>query len=108
MRRRGIQPVPIVFTFSVCGSLKTLEFPAWLGVDVPRWIQNDLRHADDTLAASFEHSLGAARELIRYCRRMAVPFGINVETSRSVVPRLKLRSNWPRCSRSDSTAQNDR
>ncbi len=77
---RGIEPVPIVFTFSVCGSLKTLEFLAWLGVDVPRWIQNDLRHADDTLAASFEHSLGAARELIRYCRRIAVPFGLNVES----------------------------
>ena len=37
--------------------LKTLEFLGWLGVDVPRWIQNDLRHADDTLQASYEHSL---------------------------------------------------
>ncbi|MBJ7330721.1 MAG: methylenetetrahydrofolate reductase [Solirubrobacteraceae bacterium] len=77
---RGLEPVPIVFTFSVCGSLKTLEFLGWLGVDVPRWIQNDLRHADDTLQASYEHSLGAARELIEYCRRMGVPFGINVES----------------------------
>ena len=51
---RGSTPVPIVFTFSVCGSMKTLEFLSWLGVDVPRWIQNDLRHADDTLDASFE------------------------------------------------------
>lgn len=77
---RGLEPVPIVFTFSVCGSLKTLEFLGWLGVDVPRWIQNDLRHADDTLAASYEHSLGAAHELIGYCRRMEVPFGVNVES----------------------------
>ena len=77
---RDIEPVPIVFTFSVCGSLRTLEFLDWLGVDVPRWIQNDLRHADDTLQASYEHSLGAARELIAYCRRMGVPFGINVES----------------------------
>lgn len=77
---RGIEPVPIVFTFSVCGSLRTLEFLDWLGVDVPRWIQNDLRHADDTLQASYEHSLGAARELIAYCRRMGVPFGLNVES----------------------------
>ena len=72
--------MPIVFTFSVCGSLKTLEFLGWLGVDVPRWIQNDLRHKDDTLQASYEHSIGAARELIDYCRRMEVPFGINVES----------------------------
>lgn len=69
-----------MLTFSVCGSLKTLDFLGWLGVDVPRWIQNDLRHADDTLQASYEHSLGAARELIGYCRRMGVPFGINVES----------------------------
>ena len=77
---RGLKPVPIVFTFSVCGSLKTLEFLSWLGVDVPRWIQNDLRHSDDTLAASYEHSVGAARELIEYCRRLGIPFGINVES----------------------------
>lgn len=77
---RGLTPVPIVFTFSVCGSLKTLEFLSWLGVDVPRWIQNDLRHSDDTLAASYEHSVRAARELIEYCRRLGIPFGINVES----------------------------
>lgn len=77
---RGLEPVPIVFTFSVCGSMKTLEFLQWLGVDVPRWIQNDLRHADDTLRASYEHSVRAARELIEYCRRVGVPFGINVES----------------------------
>ena len=77
---RGLEPVPIVFTFSVCGSLKTLEFLGWLGVEVPRWIQNDLVHADDTLHASYEQSLGAARELIGYCRRMGVPFGVNVES----------------------------
>ena len=33
---RGLEPVPIIFTFSVCGSLKTLSFLEWLGVDVPR------------------------------------------------------------------------
>ncbi len=77
---RGVEPVPIVFTFSVCGSLKTLAFLDWLGVDVPRWIQNDLRHADDTLQASYEHALGAAREMIAYCRRAGMPFGINVES----------------------------
>lgn len=77
---RGLEPVPIVFTFSVCGSLKTLEFLQWLGVDVPRWIQNDLRHADDTLQMSYEQSVAAARELIQYCRRSEVPFGINVES----------------------------
>ncbi len=77
---RGLSPVPIVFTFSVCGSLKTLEFLKWLGVHVPRWIENELTHADDTLDASYEQALATARELIAYCRRLGVPFGINVES----------------------------
>jgi hypothetical protein len=73
-------PVPIVFTFSVCGSMKTLEFLRWLGVDVPRWIQNELRYADDTLDVSFEQAHATALELIAYCRRLGVPFGVNVES----------------------------
>jgi hypothetical protein len=79
-RDRGLDPVPIVFTLSVCGSMKTLEFLRWLGVDVPRWIENDLRHADDTLDASLGHAEATALELMSFCRRLGVPFGINVES----------------------------
>ena len=60
--------------------MKTLEFLSWLGVDVPRWIQNELRHADDPLDASFEQALATALELMVYCRRLGVPFGLNVES----------------------------
>lgn len=77
---RRVTPAPLVFTFSVCGSTRTLEFLRWLGVDVPRWIENELLHADDTLEASFEYALAAARELIAFCRRLGVPFGLNVES----------------------------
>ncbi|MFL6174774.1 MAG: methylenetetrahydrofolate reductase [Marmoricola sp.] len=77
---RGLSPVPIVFTFSVCGSMRTLEFLRWLGVDVPRWIENDLRHATNPLAASLEQAASTAIELIEYCRRLDVPFGLNVES----------------------------
>ena len=79
-RDRGLDPIPIVFTMSVCGSMKTLEFLRWLGVDVPRWIENDLRHAEDTLDASLEHAEATALELVSFCRRLGVPFGINVES----------------------------
>ena len=79
-RDRGLDPVPIVFTFSGCGSVKTLEFLRWLGVDVPRWIENDLRHADDPLDASLEHAEATALELMSFCRHLGVPFGINVES----------------------------
>lgn len=77
---QGLTPVPIVFTFSVCGSMKTLEFLRWLGVDVPRWIENDLRHAENPLAASLEQAAATAVELRDFCRRLGVPFGFNVES----------------------------
>lgn len=77
---RGLDPVPIVFTFSVCGSMKTLEFLRWLGVDVPRWIENDLRHSTNPLAASAEQAQATAVELIEFCRRLGAPVGLNVES----------------------------
>jgi hypothetical protein len=77
---RGTAPAPIVFTFSVCGSMKTLDFLRWLGVGVPRWIENDLKHATDTLEASYALAIAAATDLIAYCRALGAPFGINVES----------------------------
>jgi methylenetetrahydrofolate reductase-like protein len=77
---RNLEPVPIVFSFSVCGSLKTLEFLQWLGVTVPRWIENELRYADDTLDASYEQAVATAVDLIAFCRRLGMPFGLNVES----------------------------
>ena len=76
----GIEPVPVIFTFSVCGSLKTLEFLEWLGVSVPRWVRNELVHTGDTLAASYELALDTARELVEFCERLGVPYGFNVES----------------------------
>jgi hypothetical protein len=77
---QDIEPVPIVFTFSVCGSMKTLEFLRWLGVDVPKWIENDLRHASNPLQASLDQAYATALELITFCRRLGVPFGLSVES----------------------------
>lgn len=77
---QGVDPVPVIFTFSVVGGLRTLEFLRWLGVDVPRWIANDLRHARDPLLASHAHSLATARDLLAYCRDVGVPVGLNVES----------------------------
>jgi hypothetical protein len=77
---RGLEPVPIIFSFSVCGSLRTLKFLQWLGVTVPRWIENELRHADDPLDASYEQAVATAVELIAFSRKSGVPFGLNVES----------------------------
>jgi len=79
-REREIAPVPFVFTLSVCGSLRTLEFLQWLGVDVPKWMQNDLTNSEDALATSYEQCLSAAEELAQFCRRLGMPCGFNVES----------------------------
>ncbi len=79
-RERRLAPKPVLFTLSVCGSVKTLTFLKWLGVDVPRWIENSLLHAEDTLAESYEHCLANARDLVAFCRRLGMPFGFLVES----------------------------
>lgn len=76
----GASPVPIAFTFSVIGGIRTLEFMRWLGVDVPRWIENEVTHSENPLLATHEHSLAAARDIVAYCRRLGVPVGLNVES----------------------------
>jgi hypothetical protein len=75
-----VAPRPILFTLSVCGSLKTLAFLKWLGVGIPRWLENALRYAPDPLAESYDHCVVAARELSAFCRRLGMPFGFNVES----------------------------
>ncbi|MEO3746759.1 methylenetetrahydrofolate reductase [Plantactinospora sp. B5E13] len=79
-RERGLAPRPVILTLSVCGSLKTLAFLQWLGVEVPRWLENALRHAEDPLTESYEQCLATAAELIAFCRRLGLPFGFNVES----------------------------
>ena len=78
-RERGVEPRTVIFTLSLCGSLKTLEFLRWLGVDVPRWLENSLRHADDPLTESYRQCVAIARDLIDFCEHLGLPYGFNVE-----------------------------
>jgi hypothetical protein len=79
-RARGVAPRTVIFTLSLCGSLKTLEFVRWLGVDVPRWLENSIRHAEDPLAESYRQCLALARDLIDFCEHMGLPYGFNIES----------------------------
>ncbi|HQH06799.1 MAG TPA: 5,10-methylenetetrahydrofolate reductase [Phycicoccus sp.] len=79
-REARVPPVPVFFTLSLCGSAKTLDFLHWLGVDIPRWMRNEMLHADDTLEASLAFCLQTARELAEFCRYLRLPFGFNVES----------------------------
>ena len=45
---------PDCFTLTPCGSVKTLEFMQWLGIGIPKWMENDLNHSKDTLGKSIE------------------------------------------------------
>ncbi len=80
VRDRGGIEAPLIFTLSVCGSPRTLEFLRWLGVDVPRWMENALTHSEDLLAASFEQCLATAHDLAGFCSGLGLPFGFNVES----------------------------
>ncbi|PRX23330.1 methylenetetrahydrofolate reductase [Actinoplanes italicus] len=79
-RARGVAPRTVIFTLSLCGSLKTLEFVRWLGVNVPRWLENSIRHADDPLAESYRQCVALARDLIDFCEHMGLPYGFNIES----------------------------
>jgi hypothetical protein len=79
-RERGTAPRPVIFTLSLCGSAKTLAFLEWLGVDVPRWLQNTIVHAEDPLAESYREALAIAHDLRAYCERLGMPYGFHIES----------------------------
>lgn len=71
---------PIIFTLAPCGSLKTLQFMEWLGIEVPKWIFNDLKHSKDILAASVETCKHIALEIMNFAERKKIPIGFNIES----------------------------
>lgn len=77
---QGLAPRPVVLTLAPCGSVKTLEFMSWLGIDVPGWLRTEITRSGDPLTASYEQCVVNARVLIAFCRRLGLPFGVNVES----------------------------
>jgi hypothetical protein len=79
-RARGRPLPPVLVTLSPCGSLKTLEFMRWLGVSVPRWLANELDHAEDILETSLEQCTTILEDLLDFCAPKGIPLGCNVES----------------------------
>jgi hypothetical protein len=77
---RGMPVPPVLVTLSPCGSEKTLDFMAWLGVMVPRWLENELRHSHDILAASVDVCVGVFEDLLGFAQERGIPLGCNVES----------------------------
>lgn len=75
------EPSPLVLvTLSPCGSKKTLEFMHWLGISVPRWLQNELLHAHDILEKSVDHSIAGFEDLYDFAREKGIRLGCNIES----------------------------
>lgn len=80
VREKNGVSLPIILTFSPCGSLKTLSFMKWLGIAFPRWLENELQYATDPLAKSVELCERIFAEVWDYARDKGIPLGVNVES----------------------------
>lgn len=80
LRTSGLSPVPVVLTFSPCGSVRTLEFMKWLGISFPRWLENELRHSADTLERSVDLCERVFTDVQDFAREKRLPIGVNVES----------------------------
>jgi hypothetical protein len=79
--RREQQEIPtMIFTLTICGSVKTLQFMEWLGIYIPENIKADLISCANPVARSVEIASSIARELIQYCQARSIPFGFNIES----------------------------
>jgi hypothetical protein len=80
VREKNSVALPIILTFSPCGSLRTLSFMKWLGIAFPRWLENELQFATDPLARSVELCERIFAEVWDYARDKGIPLGVNVES----------------------------
>ena len=72
--------VPIIFTFTPCGSIKTLEFMKWLGVHISLLLEEKLKNSQDILGESVKTSIYKFKELYKYAQEKGIPIGANIES----------------------------
>ena len=79
-QEKEIEIVPMIFTLTPCGSFKTLKFMKWLGVSIPKWMENELLYSSDTLRQSIQLSKNVFEELLEFATQKNIPVGCNVES----------------------------
>ncbi|MGM0879845.1 MAG: methylenetetrahydrofolate reductase [Bacillota bacterium] len=79
-RDNEIEMVPTLFNLAPCGSPKTLEFMKWLGISIPKWLENDLMHSNDVLEKSVKLSQKIFEELLDFGLEKGIPVGCSVES----------------------------
>lgn len=73
-------PPTLIFTLTVCGSVKTLRFMEWLGIHIPDQLKESLLASENMLADSLKVCLDTAAALIEFCTEKQIPFGFNIES----------------------------
>ena len=79
-KENHIPLAPVIFTLTPCGSEKTLQFMKWLGISIPRWLENDLIHSNDILQRSVDCSEQIWNELKHFAEEKGIPIGCNIES----------------------------
>lgn len=75
-----LEMVPILFNLAPCGSTKTLEFMKWLGISIPRWLENELKYSTDVLDKSIRLTNKIFEELLDFGLEKGIPVGCSVES----------------------------
>ena len=52
----------------------------WLGISVPKWLENELVHSHDILQRSVDFSEQNWLELKSFAEQKAIPIGCNIES----------------------------
>lgn len=79
-QENNIPLVPVLLTLTPCGSAKTLDFMKWLGISIPRWLENELVHSQDILQKSIDYSEQSWLELKDFADEKGIPIGCNIES----------------------------
>ena len=79
-RNNNIEMVPIIINLTPCGSIKTLEFMKWLGINIPKWLENDLMNSNDILQKSLDLSINTFEQLLDFGLEKGIPIGCSIES----------------------------
>lgn len=79
-QKHQVPLVPILFTLTPCGSVKTLQFMKWLGISIPKWLENEMIHSSDILQQSVNFSAQNWLELKQFAQEKGIPIGCNIES----------------------------
>lgn len=76
----NVPKVPVIFTFTPCGSAKTLEFMRWLGLSVVPEYEREIMASPDPLERSIDLCTDLFEFLYKYGLSLGIPVGANVES----------------------------